>query len=340
VPSVRRFLAPEPEGDVEGGTAPSLSVLVAAYQAATTVGDAVASALAQTEPPLEVIVCDDGSTDDIEDALVPYLDRILFLRKENGGEASAKNAAARAASGDFVVILDADDVFLPRRLEALAELASARPDLDILTTDATLEVDGNPVRRCYTDAFRFDVADQRRAILEQNFIFGHAAVRRARLLEIGGFDESIRWTTDWDCWIRLILSGSRAGLVAEPLALYRLNPGSLSAQRVAHIEGRLQTLAKTAARSDLTEEERGVLERSVADNSRALALARARAALLEGHYGRRRAIEVAFGKGFGIRTRLKALVSAAAPHRARRRLMTAPRETTGGLLLPPDGGVG
>jgi hypothetical protein len=160
------------------------------------------------------------------------------------------------------------------------------------------------------------------------------------LLEIGGFDESIRWTTDWDCWIRLILSGSRAGLVAKPLARYRLNPRSLSAQRVAHIEGRLQTLAKTGKRSDLTAEERRVLERSVAENSRALALARTRAALLEGRSdGRRRSIEVAFGKGFGIRTRLKALASAAAPRRARRRLTTAPRETTGGLLLPPDSGV-
>ena len=174
------FVAPEPDGPLAGGPVPTFSVIIAAYQAADVIGDAIESALEQTEPPLEVIVCDDGSTDDIERALRSYRDRIVLLRKENGGEASAKNAASRAASGDFVVILDADDVFLPERLEALGELARARPDLDILTTDATLEVDGRVVRRCYTDAFRFEVADQRRGILEQNFVFGLAAARRER----------------------------------------------------------------------------------------------------------------------------------------------------------------
>ena len=69
------------------------------------------------------------------------------MRKAHGGEASAKNAAAARATGDFVVVLDADDAFLPTRLEALAELAQLRPDLDILTTDAYLVVDGRRVRR-------------------------------------------------------------------------------------------------------------------------------------------------------------------------------------------------
>jgi hypothetical protein len=286
-----------------------------------------------------VIVCDDGSTDDIEGALAAYRERIIFLRKENGGEASAKNAAARAASGEFVVILDADDVFLPERLAALGELAAARPDLDILTTDATLEVDGEVVRRCYTDAFRFEVADQRRAILGENFIFGLAAARRARLLDVGGFDEAIRWTADWDCWLRMIRSGSQAGLVAEPLARYRLTPGSLSSQRERHIEGRLMTLAKAARRSDLTPSERGIVERSVTYNRQALALARARAALLERRGDRRScSLAVALGRGFGLRTRLKALGAAVAPDRARDKLRRQPLETTGGVVLPPVSG--
>ena len=106
---------------------------------------------------------------------------------------------------------------LPERLEAQAELASARPDLDILTSDAYLEVGGRDRRTCYGDDWSFDVKDQRAAILERNFIFGLAAVRRRRLLAVGGFDETLPTATDWDCWIRLILSGSAAGLVAEPL---------------------------------------------------------------------------------------------------------------------------
>ena len=333
------FVVPVADGPIERGRVPSFSVVVAAYQAATVIGEAIESALGQTLPPLEVIVCDDGSTDDLEAALAPYRDRITLLRKENGGEASAKNVAARAARGDFVVILDADDVFLPKRLEALGELAAARPDLDILTTDATLEIDGQVVRRCYTELFRFEVADQRRGILEQNFIFGLAAVRRERLVEIGGLDESIRWTADWDCWLRMILAGSRAGLVADPLARYRLSEGSLSSQREAHIQGRLTTLAKAERREDLSREERAVLERSVAYNRRALALASARAALLEARPdARRRALAVTLGRGFGPRARAKSLAAALAPSRARRRLAVQPRETTGGILLPQEAG--
>jgi glycosyltransferase involved in cell wall biosynthesis len=283
-----------------------------------------------------VIVCDDGSTDEIEDAVAPYRREIVFLRKENGGEASAKNAAARAATGDFVVILDADDLFLPERLAALRELAGERPDLDILTSDAYLEVDGAVIRRCYTSSYRFVVDDQRQGILRENFIFGHAAVRRDRLLAVGGFDEEIRWTTDWDCWLRMILNGSRAGLVEEPLSRYRLHVGSLSSQREKHIAGRLMTLHKALSRPDLTDEEREVVKSSIDFNRRTLALARARAALLEGRQdARRRALEVAVAPGHSLPTRLRAAGAALAPGFARRRLAAKPQETTAGILLPP-----
>lgn len=325
---------PAPEGMPEAAE-PSLSVIIAAYQAASTLGEAIESVLAQSVAPLDIVVCDDGSTDDIEGAVAPYRSRITLLRKANGGEGSAKNMAAREAAGDFVVILDADDTFLPGRLEAIAGLAAARPDLDILTTDAYLEVEGSVVQRCYTDSFRFVVDDQRRGILKENFIFGHAAVRRGRLLAMGGFDESIRWTTDWDCWLRMILGGSRAGLVAEPLSRYRLQPGSLSSQREAHIAGRLETLGKALRRSDLSEDERRVASAAFDDNSRLLRIARARAALVEGRPdARRRALEVAVGAGHGMRTRAKALATAVAPRSARRRATAKARETTAGVMIP------
>jgi Glycosyl transferase family 2 len=165
----------------------------------------------------------------------------VLLRQENGGEAAAENTAAAAATGDFVAILDADDVYLRKRLDALSTLAQARPDLDILTTDGYLCVSDRIVRRNYDRSWRFEIADQRRAIIERNFIFGLAAVRRERLLQHGGFDEAIRWTTDWDLWLRLILAGARAGCVPEPLALYRLRETSLTAQRRDLLLGKLAT---------------------------------------------------------------------------------------------------
>ena len=335
------WVVPPAREDVVPADTPSFSVVIAAYQAAETVGEAIESALAQTLAPLEVVVCDDGSTDDIAGAVAPYESDIVFLRQENGGEAAARNAAARAASGEYVVVLDADDLYLPQRLENLAELARARPDLDILTTDALIEVDGLVVRRCYTDSYRFEAHDQRRAILRENFIFGHAAVRRERLLAVGGYDESIRWTTDWDCWLRMILGGSRAGLVAEPLSRYRLQSGSLSSQRESHISGRLQTLDKAVRRTDLSKAERETVRSSIDAHRRELRLARARASLLEDRSdARRRALAVTVGRGHGLKTRIKALAAAIAPASARRRAAQAPRVTTAGVVLPPSGDDG
>jgi hypothetical protein len=327
----RRFLVPLPHGPIERRRAPTFSLIIAAYNVADTIGEAIASALDQTLPPHEIIVCDDGSTDDLEAALEPYRERILLLTKEHGGEASAKNAAASAASGEFVLILDADDVFLPRRLEALAELAAARPDLDILTTDAFLTVDGRTVRRCYDGGWTFAVADQRREILRRNFIFGLAAARRERLLADGGFDESILWTTDWDRWLRLILDGSSAGAVAEPLALYRLREQSLSANRNDLVRGKIATLEKARSHPRLRADEQPVVEEALAGYRRELALGQLRRALAErAPDARRRAMRLAALPGLTLRERAEAAAAALAPGLAGRlALVRAERFWTG-----------
>jgi len=332
---VRPILAPSAPGALEPlAEVPSFSVLIAVYNAADVVAEAVDSALAQTTAALEVIVCDDGSTDDVVGALSPFRERVTVIRKENGGEASAKNAAAHAARGDFLAILDADDVYLPERIEALGELACKRPDLDVLTTDAVLEVDGRPIRTCYTHDLPFEVDDQRAAILRRNFVFGLAAVRRERFFDVGGFDETLRYATDWDCWARLILSGSRVGLVAQTLARYRLRTGSLSAQRPALLAGRVDVLERAARHPSLTSLEREVVAGSLRLERSRLAVARARSALLgELPAPRRHAFGVVLGRGHGLRTRAKAAAAAVAPGRARRALVTRPRETTGGIML-------
>jgi Glycosyl transferase family 2 len=306
--------APPPEGPLEAAPPPTFSVVVAAYQAAGTIGEALDSVLAQTVPPHEIVVCDDGSTDDLDAALAPFRERIVLVRQENGGEASAKNAAARAATGEFVAILDADDVYHPGRLEALGALASARPDLDLLTTDAYLEVEGRVVRRVYGDDWTFEVADQRREIMRRNFVFGHAAVRRDRLLAAGGFDETIRFTTDWECWMRLILGGSRAGAVLEPLARYRVRPTALSADRTRMTAGRVQSLRKGLEHPALRPAEREAGRARLAELERELAVLRLRDAVRSGGAETRRlALGLAVARGVPPETRLKALAAVLAP---------------------------
>jgi hypothetical protein len=302
-------------------TPPTFSILIAAYQASAFIATAVRSALDQAPPPFEVIVGDDGSTDDLAGALAPFGAAVKLVRIEHGGEGAAKNAAAAAARGEFVAFLDADDEFLPGRLAAMGAFALERPELDVITTDAYLMHEGEVLGRCYGPGQSFR-EDQRTAILEQNFVLGLSAVRRSRFAEIGGFDTSIAYTVDWDLWMRLILGGSRAGLIAEPLAVYRLHPGSLSARRVAMSRGRLTSIERAEARTDLTAAERRTLVETRRAEEARLARERLRESLLgEGLSGvRADAVRVVLGPHQPAKSRAKASAAFLAPLAVARRL--------------------
>jgi hypothetical protein len=335
------LLAPPAPPGTRPGLRPTMSVVIAAYQAAALVPDAVRSALEQTLAPKDVVVCDDGSTDDPASALAPFGDRITLLRQENHGEAAAKNAAARAAGGDYVAILDADDVFVPERLEAITAVLAERPDIDILTTDAWMEVDGRRLRCVYEQGYEFPTIAQRAAILRGNFVFGLCAVRRSRLLEAGGYDEAIRYATDWDLWLRLILDGSTVGCIAAPLATYRLQRDSLSAQRSRMLAGRIEILEKASLRPDLEPGERVQVTASLRDLRSRLALARAREALASrAPDARRLALTAAVGRGQSPTTRARLLAGALAPRAVGRALRRRPVEITSGLLVTPAEAVG
>ncbi len=315
------LLAPRPDGPLAPGPTPTFSIVIAAYQAAAFIGGALASALAQTVPAHEIVVCDDGSTDDLDAALAPYRDRIVLVRQSNQGEGAAKSAAARAATGDFVVFLDADDAYLPDRLEQLGAAAAERPDLDVLASNALVEFEGRTLRLSYDDSWTFETEDQRCGILERCFVLGHAAVRRDRFEAVGGFDPTMRTVADWDLWMRLILSGSRAGLLTAPLARYRVRAGSLSTDRRAIVRGGITCLEHAAARDDLSHAERATLGRTHQHHRRELALLEAQQALRDASPdARRRLVKVALGRGYGSRTRAKTLISAIAPQRARAEL--------------------
>jgi hypothetical protein len=257
---MRRFIVPPSEGSIEPGPVPTFSVVIPAYQSAGFITEAVESALGQTLAPHEVVVIDDGSTDDVESALASYRSRITFIRKPHRGAGAARNEALLVASGDFVAMLDADDRFEGDRLLALGELAAARPDLDILGTDALFEFrDG--VGGCFYDSTAFAPSDQRLAILDRCFV-AWPAIRRTRVIEVGGFDESpaIAPAEDWDLFLRLIFGGSKAGIVDEPLLRYRRHPASMTANRVRTLQSRVALLEKARSQVLLSSAERRYLE--------------------------------------------------------------------------------
>ena len=295
---------------------PTFSIVIAAYEAAGTIATAVESALAQTRPAEEVIVVDDGSRDDLAGVLRPYMDRIEVVWRENGGGAAARNTGAEIARSDFMAILDADDAYHPRRLEAIADLAREQPELDLVTTDARLIAGGKGVGTFATYT-PFVWEEQRTAIFDTCFVGGWPAVRMRRLEAIGGFDESFRIAYDWDCWLRAILDGARAGFVDEPYYDYVIHEGSLSASRAASLWERARVLEKAAENPYLREEERPALKRALRMHRSRAVMADVQATLY-GSAPRLRLVRHALARRLEPRARETALLAAAAPPLARR----------------------
>jgi glycosyltransferase involved in cell wall biosynthesis len=207
-------------------TAPTFSVIIAVRDGADTIARAIESVQAQTEPPLEVIVVDDGSADDTAAVVRGY--DVTLVQQPNGGLSNARNRGVAASSGDFIVLLDADDELRPRKLEATRRKLEDDPGLDIVTSDATIRY-RDRTARWYADITWVDEPHQRLGILRGNFIFVSAAVRRTALDAVGGFDESYAFHGEGETWVRMILAGARAGCVMEELVVYdRTNPHSLS----------------------------------------------------------------------------------------------------------------
>lgn len=292
---------------------PTIAVVIAVHEGAATIGEALESVLSQDPPPDEVIVADDGSTDQLEQALEPYLDRIEVLRLGHAGVAAARNAACRHASSEFVLLLDADDLLLPGKLAALARLGREESGFDILCTDLWFEQNGQRVGR-FGEANPFPAPEhQRRTILERCFV-AQATVRRSSLLALGGFDESLRSGSDWDGVLRLVLAGSVAGFDETPLAVYGIRGGSLTSSRSDTFRDRARILEKALADPGLRPEERPVAERMRAAQHARAVLADAQAAVAAGRSDvRSRCRELALTPGCSPRDRIWAAAVFASP---------------------------
>jgi glycosyltransferase involved in cell wall biosynthesis len=331
------LVAPPADGPLAPRDSPTFAVLIPAYEALTTLDEAIDSVLAQTYPAAEIVICDDGSADPVASHVARYGDRVSVVRQENRGLAGARNTAARNAHSEFLVLLDADDLFAPTRLAALAEAIVERPDLDVITTDANVEVEGRIVRRNFDPSFEYATENQREEILDRCFVGVHWAIRRATFERYDGFDEAIRSAEDWDFAIRLIRAGARFGLIDEPLSSYRLQPGSLSNQAVGMLRGLTGVVEKTLRRSDLSDRERRFLERRLARLNREIPPAELSEAIFDrAPDARRVALRVARAPGLSVGSRLRAAVCALSPVLARRILARRGRATAGALTLPVD----
>ena len=208
---------------------PTISVVIATYNYGRYLAGAIASVLGQTFTDYEVIVVNDGSTDDTESVIRPYLSdsRIRYLRTEHVGQPAAKNAGIRDGTGRYVAFLDADDVWLPTKLEKqVAVFERSDPELGVVyCRRGFIDPDGREFTRDQRTPRRGDVLAP---IFHRPFIcFSSSVIRRDVLEEVGHFDESIPMSIDYDLWLRIALR-YHFDFVDEPLVLYRTGHANLS----------------------------------------------------------------------------------------------------------------
>jgi glycosyltransferase involved in cell wall biosynthesis len=210
-----------------------VTVVIPAYNAGRFVGEAVASALAQTYPLIEVVVVDDGSTDDTAEVLKRFGEAIQVVRQDNRGLAAARNRAIAEASGEFVALLDADDRWDPSKVARQVERLRLDDRAILVHTGVSyMGPDGSPALwRQRFDPFTTYVGRCTVALLRHNGITASSVLLRRSALPAVAFRDGCFGCEDWDLWLRLAGVGEFECL-QDPLTHYRLHVGMSNNQAI------------------------------------------------------------------------------------------------------------
>ena len=216
-----------------------VSVIIPAYNSEAFVGESVESALNQTYPSLEVIVVNDGSTDSTEDALSPFMDRIVYIKKENGGPASARNVGIKRSTGDYICFLDADDKYLPEKVEKQVTYLNDHPNVGLVFSDASILGGGFLAQRgSIHEALPIYQGYVFPRLFISNFILNLTVMIRREVLDKSGlFDEDRKFISieDYELWLRIAMHYP-VGYISERLANYRVHSSNISSNLEASIK--------------------------------------------------------------------------------------------------------
>jgi glycosyltransferase involved in cell wall biosynthesis len=226
-------------------TTASCSVIIPCYNSGRFLRETLQSLVDQTCHPDEIIVVDDGSTDDSAAIAEGWSSSVRVIRQANQGESVARNVGLKAARGRYVLFLDADDLLAPESIERLDAAVSTA--VDAVAVMGTCFFNEDALRPF--DRHMPAVSDFFPTILQTNFGPPHCwYTPRELALSVGGFREDLVNSEDWEFWGRIALAGGRLVSIPYAGALYRRHPGSQVAttSQAAIFRGRL-TVAETLA---------------------------------------------------------------------------------------------
>ena len=249
----------------EGVAVPAVSVVIPAYKCAEYIAEALDSVFAQTFKEFEVIVVNDGSpdTEELERALAPYRERIVYLRQENRGVSAARNTGIRAARAPLVAFLDADDLWEPFYLADQTAAMRSDATLAVRYPNTLIFGDVPQAGKTFMDVNPSEGEATIEALLAQRCTVGNSVMaRRDAVMGAGMYDEELKRSEDFDLWLRILARGGRVGYTRRVLARYRRYAGSLSSDHVEMASDIVRVLDKAERTLGLNDAQRALLSRA------------------------------------------------------------------------------
>ncbi len=229
---------------------PKVDIIIPAYNAARYVALAIESVIAQTFDDWQIVLVDDGSKDNTAETVAPYIQslgpKLRYLRQENRGVSAARNCAIQNSSSEFIAFLDADDIWLPDRLEQSLHRFENRPSLGltyglISWIDAEGHITGTYAGNSPKHAEGLIAPHIYTRMVELPCVT--VTLRRKCLDDVGLFDETMHATEDRDLWLR-IAQRYEIGFIPKVIALYRVSPGSATTDPTRMLNSQLHYIRK------------------------------------------------------------------------------------------------
>lgn len=225
-----------------------VSIIIPAYNKAALTVKTVESVLAQTYHNIEIIVIDDGSSDNTRILLEPYINRIKYIYRTNGGACSARNLGIKESRGDYIGLLDCDDTYHPDKVRLAMEYFQQHLGCAMIHTAANFINDQGKILSVYSSwqsRFVGKIADR---LILNNYICNSTVIAKKECFQkVGDFDQTFFIPADWDMWLR-IAEEFQVGYINQPLTNY-LSAGSFTLRNLDLWEKEvLLMLNKTFAR--------------------------------------------------------------------------------------------
>lgn len=258
----------------------TLSLVIPTYNRGSLIGETLDAALRQTRPFHEIIVIDDGSTDDTEQQLLPYLPHVRYIRNTNQGVQVARNTGVSLATGNYITLCDSDDLLMPEFVAIHTEWLAAHPTCDLIYTNfCNFDEHGQAADKFsfapagYFDGgqsegmFMDDIPDlYERSVRFQPMFPTGSTCRRAFYQSLGGYNPAFKGVgaEDWEFCLRAIGSGNTA-LCRAPLAKIRRHAGNDSANALYMTLGEIHILEHALEKHPISQRYRTTILASIAD---------------------------------------------------------------------------